>query len=44
MKISYTELRACSAAIVIFYDAVADIHRIAGLDVVEVSRHVECYS
>ena len=42
MKILHAELRARGAAIVVLHYAIAHIHRIACLDVVEVSGHVEC--
>ena len=42
MEVSHAELCAGCAAIVVLNDAVADIHWVSGLDVVEVSCHVEC--
>lgn len=38
------ELSVGCAAIVVFYDTVAYIHRITRLDVVEVVSHIESYS
>ena len=44
MEVFYAELGVSCAAVVIFYNTVADIHRITGLDVVEIFSHIECDS
>ena len=42
MKVLHAKLCARRAAIIVLHYTVADIHWVSGLDVVEVSRHVEC--
>ena len=43
VKVTDAELGVGCAAVVVLYDTVADVNRIAGFDMVEESGHVECY-